>query len=74
MEGWLFQTPAGTQLDPSNVRKVFNKLLTAAKLGGSGSMTFAIHLLPLLIAQSESLAYIRDQMGHSSIDATFIVT
>ena len=27
MEGWLFQTPVGTQIDPSNLRKLFNRLL-----------------------------------------------
>ena len=26
-DGWLFQTPVGTQLDPSNLRKVFGRLL-----------------------------------------------
>jgi integrase len=32
MEGWLFQTPVGTQIDPSNLRKLFNRLLTDAKM------------------------------------------
>src|SRR4029077_4977620 len=32
MEDWVFTTPDGTQLDPSNLRKVFNRLLVAAKL------------------------------------------
>jgi integrase len=32
MEHWLFTTPPGTQLDPSNMRKIFKLLLTAAKL------------------------------------------
>ena len=32
MEGWLFQTPIGTQIDPSNLRKLFNRLLTDAKM------------------------------------------
>ena len=31
MEDWLFTTSTGTQLDPSNLRKVFYKLLTDAK-------------------------------------------
>ena len=32
MENWLFTTPKGARLEPSNLRKVFNKLLTAAEL------------------------------------------
>ena len=32
MEAWLFQTPVGIQIDPSNLRKLFNRLLTDAKL------------------------------------------
>jgi integrase len=32
MEDWRFTTPQGTQLDQSNLRKVFYRLLVAAKL------------------------------------------
>jgi integrase len=32
MEGWLFQSAVATQVDPSNLRKLFNSLLTDAKL------------------------------------------
>jgi integrase len=32
MEDWLFTTPKEARLEPSNLRKVFNKLLTDAKL------------------------------------------
>src|SRR5262245_3632097 len=30
MEDWLFQTPVGTQIDPSNLRKIFQRLLVHA--------------------------------------------
>ena len=30
MEDWLFQTPVATQIDPSNLRKLFNRLLVDA--------------------------------------------
>jgi integrase len=32
MEGWRFQSPVGTQIDPSNLRKLFHRLLTYAGL------------------------------------------
>ena len=71
MEDRLFTTPQGTQLDPSNLRKVFYRLLVAAKLrrGRFHDLrhTFAT---PLLIQQGEGLPYIRDQLGHSSIKIT----
>jgi integrase len=70
MEDWLFETPAGTQLDPSNVRKVFNKLLTAAKLRRVRFHDLRHTFASLLLAQGESLAYVKDQMGHSSINVT----
>jgi integrase len=70
MEGWLFTTPVGTQLDPSNMRKVFHALLTKAELRRirfhDARHTYAM----LLIQQGKSLAYVKDQLGHSSIQIT----
>jgi integrase len=85
MEDWLFTTPeiiakskvakriprGGTQLDPSNLRKVFYKLLTAAKLRRVRFHDLRHTFASLLIQQrGEGLAYIRDQLGHSSIKVT----
>jgi len=70
MDGWLFTTPQGTQLDPSNLRKVFFKALTAAKLRRVRFHDLRHTFASLLIEQGESLAYIRDQLGHSSIKVT----
>jgi integrase len=70
MEDWLFQTPTGTQLDPSNVRKIFNKLLTSAKLRRVRFHDLRHTFASLLLGQGESLAYVKDQMGHSSINVT----
>jgi integrase len=70
MEDWLFTTPTGTQLDPSNLRKVFNKLLTDAKVRRVRFHDLRHAFATLLIQQGESLAYVRDQMGHSSIKIT----
>jgi hypothetical protein len=38
--------------------------------GTSGSMIFVTHTLSLLIQAGTSLAYVRDQLGHSSIQVT----
>jgi integrase len=68
---WLFTNEAGNALDPDNFRsRVWRKLLAKA-----GLREIRIHDLrhtyaSLLIAQGESLAYVRDQMGHHSIKVT----
>ena len=70
MEDWLFTTPQGTRLDPSNLRKVFYRLLVAAKLRRVRFHDLRHTFATLLIQQGEGLPYIRDQLGHSSIKIT----
>ena len=70
MEDWLLTTPQGTRLDPSNLRKVFYKLLVAAKLRRVRFHDLRHTFATLLIQQGEGLPYIRDQLGHSSIKIT----
>ncbi|MDH3442636.1 MAG: site-specific integrase [Deltaproteobacteria bacterium] len=70
MDDWLFKTPAGTQLDPSNLRKVFSKLLTDAKLRRIRFHDLRHSFASLLIGHGESLPYVRDQLGHHSIQIT----
>ena len=70
MEGWLFTTPIGTQLNPSNLRKAFNRLLELAELRRVRFHDLRHSFASLLIQQAESLAYIRDQLGHHSIQIT----
>ena len=70
MEDWLVTTPAGTQLDPSNLRKVFNRCLTAAELRRIRFHDLRHTFASLLIQQGEGLAYVRDQLGHHSIQIT----
>jgi len=68
---WIFITEDGTPIDGSNWRKrVFNKAIEKA-----GLRKIRIHDLrhtyaSLLIQAGESLAYIRDQLGHHSIKVT----
>jgi integrase len=67
----VFTTPQGQRLDGDNLRKrVFFKLLENAQL-----LRVRIHDLrhthaSLLIQNGEGLAYVRDQLGHSSIQVT----
>lgn len=70
MESPLFTTPTGERLDPSNLRKVFWGMLTKAKLRRVRFHDLRHTFASLLIAQGESLAYVKDQLGHSSIKIT----
>ena len=67
MEDWLFNTPKGARLEPSNLRKVFNKLLTDAKVRRVRLHDLRHTFATALIEQGEGLAYVRDQMGHSEL-------
>jgi integrase len=60
----------GTQIDPSNLRKLFNRILTEAKLRRVRFHDLRHTFASLLIQQSESLVYVKEQMGHSSIEVT----
>jgi len=80
MEDWLFQTPGvvkkngavirATQLEPSNLRKAFNRILVDAQLRRVRFHDLRHTFASLLLQQGESLTYIKDQMGHSSIQVT----
>ncbi|MGH7961840.1 MAG: tyrosine-type recombinase/integrase [Candidatus Binatia bacterium] len=68
---WVFVTGLGTRLDPETFRShTWPKILAKAGLRyvrlHDLRHTFASHL----IQNSESLAYVKDQMGHSSIQIT----
>jgi integrase len=60
----------GTRLDPSNLRKVFWSTLTKAELRRVRFHDLRHTFASLLIQQGESLAYIKDQLGHHSIQIT----
>lgn len=68
---WVFANEEGNAPDGDNLRRrVFEKALAKAKLRHVRlhdlRHTYATHL----IQQGESLAYVRDQLGHSSIQIT----
>src|SRR4029079_8527376 len=60
----------GTQIDPSNLRKIFNRLLADAGLRRVRFYDLRHSFASLLLQNGESLAYVKEQMGHSSINVT----
>ena len=67
---WLFQNEAEKPMDDSKVRKVFAKLLTKAGLAQRNPHFLRHTFASLLLQQGESLKYVQEQMGHSSIKMT----
>jgi len=72
MEDWLFVDPnTRRQLDPNNMRKrVFYRCLDLAELRRVRFHDLRHTFASLLIQQGESLAYVKDQLGHHSIQIT----
>jgi integrase len=69
-EELLFQSSTGTMLEPSNLYKAFQSFIKHA-----GPRRIRFHDLRHTyatqhISNNQSLAYIRDQLGHSSITVT----
>jgi len=68
---WVFCNEKGGPLDGDNLRhRVFYKLLAKAGLRPGPFHDLRHTFASLLIPQGESLAYVRDQLGHASIQLT----
>src|SRR5262249_11066033 len=68
---WLFEDPTGGPMRPNFFYgRVWRPLLRRVGLRQRGPHTLRHTFASLLIAQGESLAYIRDQLGHQSIKIT----
>lgn len=68
---WVFITPEGTPVDGDNLRnRVFYRLLEKAELREIRFHDLRHTYASLLIQQGESLAYVQQQLGHSSIQVT----
>jgi len=68
---WVFPNKHGGILDADNLRhRVFYRVLEAAGLRRVRIHDLRHSFASRLIANRESLAYVRDQMGHSSIQVT----
>ncbi len=68
---WVFTTPEGTALDGDNVRhRVFYRLLENASLRRIRIHDIRHTFASLLIQNGEPLTYVKEQMGHTSIQVT----
>jgi integrase len=80
MDNWLFQTPGvikkngrvirATRLEPSNLRKMFNRILVDAGLRRVRFHDLRHTFASLLLQNGVSMTYVKEQMGHSSIQIT----
>ena len=68
---WMFTTREGSPLDESRVRKAFKTVLKKASLPTTLSPHCLRHTYAILMIQAGApLTYVRDQLGHSSIQVT----
>jgi integrase len=67
---WLFSSAVGTPLDESNLRKAHGRVLERAELRHRRIHDLRHTFASLLIQQGESLVYVKEQMGHASIQIT----
>jgi len=67
---WLFQNGDRNPLDDSKVRKVFTRVLAKAGLPRRNLHSLRHSFASFLIQNGESLAYVKDQLGHHSIQLT----
>ena len=68
---WLFTTHEDSPLDESRVRKAFKTVLKKASLPTTLSPHCLRHTYAILMIQAGApLTYVRDQLGHSSIQVT----
>jgi integrase len=71
LSSWVFTNRDGGPLDGDNVRKrIFEKALTKAKLHHVRVHDLRHSFASQLIQNGESLAYVKEQLGHSSIQVT----
>jgi integrase len=71
--GWVFCTSIGTQLDESNVRKVFNRILDKAGLHRRGPHQMRHTFASLLLQRGEPITYVSRQLGHKDASITLRV-
>jgi len=67
---WLIQNGQRNPLDDSKVRKVFARVLAKARLPRRNLHSLRHSFASFLIQNGESLAYVKDQLGHHSIQIT----
>ena len=70
---WVFASVAGTALDESNVRKMFNRILDAAGLRRRGPHQMRHSFASQLLAAGEPITYVSQQLGHGDVSITLRV-
>lgn len=66
----VFASTTGTMLDESNLRHIFYRILEKAGMRHIRFHDLRHTFASLMIQHGESLAYVRDQLGHKSIQIT----
>ena len=67
---WVFASLEGTALDERNVRHVFTRILQKADLRQIRIHDLRHTFASLLLQQGESIVYVKEQLGHASIQIT----
>lgn len=67
---WLFQTSTSSQIDPSNLRKAFQKFLKDAELRLIRFHDLRQPFATAHLQAGRSPVYVMEQCGHSSIKVT----
>lgn len=71
MAPWCFTTSTGGPLDASRLRKVFVRILKAAKLPRHHNPKSLRHTFAsIMLAEGESPVWVQQQLGHASLDLT----
>ena len=73
LEVLVFSSVAGTELDESNVRKAFNRLLDAAELHRRGPHQMRHTFASLLLQDGAPITYVSQQLGHKDPSITLRV-
>ena len=67
---WVFPSLEGTALEERNVRHVFTRMLEKADLRQIRVHDLRHTFASLLLQQGESVVYVKEQLGHGSIQVT----
>ena len=70
MPPWVFPSRTGTALEERNVRHVFKRMLLKAGLRHIRIHDLRHTFASLLLQQGESVVYVKEQLGHGSIQIT----
>ena len=71
MSEWVFPSRQGPALEERNVRQVFTRMLLKAELRKIRIHNLRHTFATLLLQHGESVVYVKEQFGHSSIQITF---